>query len=175
MPLLLLDMDGTVREPLAGHKFIQRPHDQQIIAQAEQAIAYYAALGWEIVGVTNQAGIASGKKSLQSCIKEQEYTLALLPDLLEIYFCPDFEGKKCFCVTRSDVHNYSKQPESGAFRKPQPGMLNLAIRLHQPEQALMIGDRVEDKAAAIAAKIKFQHAQSWRQTYGDAAVTASHK
>jgi hypothetical protein len=40
MQLLLLDMDGTVREPLDGYKFIQRPRDQQIIAQAELAIAY---------------------------------------------------------------------------------------------------------------------------------------
>jgi hypothetical protein len=35
--------------------------------------------------VTNQAGVAIGKKSLQSCIKEQEYTLVLLPDMQEIY------------------------------------------------------------------------------------------
>ncbi len=84
----------------------------------------------------------------------------------EIYFCPDFEGKKCFCVTRNEVHNYSNQQESGTFRKPQPGMLNLAIQIHQPDKALMVGDRPEDKAAALAAGIQFQHAQSWRQTYG---------
>lgn len=170
MPLLLLDMDGTVREPLDGHKYIQRPRDQRIIAKAEQACAYYAASGWKIVGVTNQAGVASGKKSLQSCIKEQEYTLVLLPDIEEIFFCPDFEGKKCFCVTRNQVHNYSKEQESGTFRKPGAGMLKLAMRIHQSEKSLMIGDRPEDKAAAIAAGIKFQQAQSWRQTYGDTSV-----
>ncbi len=170
MSLLLLDMDGTVREPLGDHKFIQRPRDQRIIARAEQAIAYYAAMGWQIVGVTNQAGVASGKKSLQSCIKEQEYTLALLSHLKEIYLCPDFGGKKCFCVTRNEVHNYSKERESGTFRKPGPGMLNLAIRLHQSDKVLMIGDRPEDKAAAQAAGIRFQQAESWRQTYGDTDV-----
>jgi D-glycero-D-manno-heptose 1,7-bisphosphate phosphatase len=37
MSLLLLDLDGTVREPLDGHKFIQRPRDQRIITQAEGA------------------------------------------------------------------------------------------------------------------------------------------
>ncbi len=173
MPLLLLDLDGTVREPLDGHKFIQRPHDQRIISKVDQAIAYYAAMGWKILGVTNKAGVASGKKSLQSCIKEQQYTLALLPDIEEIYFCPDFEGKKCFCVTRTEVHNHSKQQESGKFRKPGPGMLNLAIRIHQPDKVLMVGDRPEDKAAAQAAGIGFQQAQSWRQTYGDAVFTAA--
>lgn len=167
MPLLLLDMDGTVREPLDGHKFIGRPRDQKLIAGSEQACAFYVASGWQIVGVTNQAGVASGKKSLQSCIKEQEYTLVLLPDIDAIFFCPDFEGKKCFGVTRHEVHNYSSLPESGTFRKPGAGMLKLAIRIYQAEQALMIGDRKEDKAAAVAAKIKFQHAQNWRQMYGD--------
>lgn len=173
MPLLLLDMDGTVREPLDGHKFIRRPRDQRIISNVDGAIAYYAAMGWKIVGITNQAGVASGKKSLQSCIKEQEYTLVLLPDIEEIYFCPDFEGRKCFCVNRSEVYNYSNLQESGTFRKPQPGMLNLAMRMHQQELGLMVGDRPEDKAAALAVGVRFQQAQSWRQMYGDAVFKAS--
>ncbi|MBD1898053.1 HAD-IIIA family hydrolase [Coleofasciculus sp. FACHB-129] len=168
--LLILDLDGTVRSPLSNHKFIQRPGDQQIIKGAEGAIAYFAATGWKIVGVTNQGGVASGKKSLQSCIKEQQYTLDLLPEIEEVYFCPDFEGKKCFCVTSSDVINYSQHPESGKFRKPNPGMLNLAIQKHLPDKVLMIGDRSDDRNAAKAAGIKFQQAESWRQTYGDTDV-----
>ena len=167
LSLLILDMDGTVREPLAGNKFIQRPRDQRIMEGASGAIAYFAASNWKIVGATNQAGVASGKKSLSSCIKEQEYTLALLPEIEEIYFCPDFEGRKCFCVTRSEVYNYSKHELSGKFRKPNPGMLKLAIERHLPAKILMVGDRPEDREAAKAAKIKFQQAESWRQTYGD--------
>lgn len=171
MPLLLLDLDGTVREPLDGHKFIGRPRAQRIIAKAQGAIAYYESLGWKIVGITNQAGVASDKKSLQSCIKETVYTLTLLPALEEIYFCPDFEGKKCFCVTRNQVDDYHHHPASGTFRKPAPGMLNLAIQRHQPDLALMIGDRPEDRAAALAAGIRFLQAQSWRQIDGDAVYT----
>jgi D-glycero-D-manno-heptose 1,7-bisphosphate phosphatase len=52
-------------------------------------------------------------------------------------------------------------------------MLNLAIRIHQPDKVLMVGDRPEDKAAAQAAGIGFQQAQSWRQTYGYAVFTAA--
>ena len=143
MSLLLLDLDNTVGEPLDGHKFIQRLCAQRIIAKAQEqgAIAYYESLGWKIVGITKQAGVVSGKKSLQSCIKEQEYTLTLLPALEAIYFCPEFEGKKCFCVTHNKVHDYNQHRASGTFRKPQPGMLNLAIQRHQPDLALMVGDR----------------------------------
>lgn len=166
MALLLLDLDGTVREPLDGHKFIEHPQGQQIIAKAQGAIAYFQLQGWQVVGITNQAGVAAGHKSLKSCISEQAYTLTLLP-LAEIYFCPDFQGKKCYCVTRDQVHNYSKSPGSGTFRKPGPGMLNLAIEKYHPDTTLMVGDSPEDRAAARAARIRFQQAQSWRQMYGD--------
>lgn len=164
MTLLLLDLDGTARRPLGSHQYIEHPRDQQLIVGVESAIANYAARGWTIVGVTNQAGVAARKKSLQCCIDEQEYALELLPQMGEVYFCPDFEGRKCFCVRRDEVRNYSQEPESGTFRKPQPGMLHLAMRLHQLEKALMVGDRSEDKAAAQAAGIRFQHAQDWRLT-----------
>ena len=169
--LLLLDLDGTVREPMDGHKFIRHPRDQQIFTQAKGAIDYFHRQGWKIVGITNQAGVAAGKKSLSSCIKEQEYTLTLLPEIEEIYFCPDFEGTWCFGVTRREVQDYSHYPQSGTFRKPGAGMLNLAIQRNQPDTTLMVGDRPEDRAAALAAGIRFQQAQSWRQDYGDATYT----
>lgn len=169
--LLLLDLDGTVREPLDGHKFIRRPHAQRIIAEAKGAVVYYHQQGWKIVGITNQAGVAAGKKSLSSCIKEQEYTLTLLPQMEEIYFCPDFQGTRCFGVTRREVKDYSQYPQSGTFRKPGDGMLKLAVQVHQADHSLMVGDRPEDRAAALAAGIRFQQAQSWRQIYGDATYT----
>ncbi|KJH73646.1 hypothetical protein UH38_00080 [Aliterella atlantica CENA595] len=167
MNLLIVDMDGTVREPRSDNKFIQRPSDQKLILGAESAIAYFADLGWKIVGVTNQAGVEAGKKSLTSCIKEQQFTMTLLPEIEEIYFCPDFAGKRCFGVTPTASHDYSKHQLSGTFRKPNPGMLLLAMEIHNPVKVLMIGDRPEDKQAANSAKIKFQQAENWRRTYGD--------
>jgi len=45
----------------------------------------------------------------------------------------------------------------GGFRKPKPGMLNLAISdcIRKPTQVLMVGDRPEDEQAAQAANIPF--------------------
>lgn len=165
--LLIVDMDGTVRQPRSDTKFIQRPSDQKLIVGAEGAIAYFADSGWKIVGVTNQAGVEAGKKSLTSCIKEQQFTMTLLPEIEEIYFCPDFAGKRCFCVTPEEAHDYSHHQLSGTFRKPNPGMLLLAMEMYNCDQVLMIGDRPEDKQAANSAKIKFQQAENWRRTYGD--------
>ncbi len=165
--LLLVDMDGTVREPRSDNKFIEHPGDQKIIPGAEGAIAYFATEGWKIVAVTNQAGVAAVKKSLTSCVKEQQQTMILLPEIEEVYFCPDFAGKKCFCVTPKEVRDYNKHQLSGTFRKPNPGMLLLVMEIHNAGKILFVGDRIEDKQAAQSAKIKFQQAENWRRTYGD--------
>jgi len=66
--LLLVDLDGTIREPLSGGQFIQHPQDQRIIKGADKAIAHYHKEGWVIVGITNQGGVAAGFKQLSDAI-----------------------------------------------------------------------------------------------------------
>lgn len=36
--LLLVDLDGTIREPLSGEKFIQHPQDQRIMVVLQQSV-----------------------------------------------------------------------------------------------------------------------------------------
>ena len=150
MSLLLIDLDNTLREPLSGQQYFQHPQDQQIIAGADIALRAYKD-DWIIVGITNQGGVGAGHKSMQQCVQEQQYTLELFPELREIYFCPDFEGRKCFRVTHHNVHNHSKTKWSGTYRKPGAGMLNLAMVRHKysPQNTLYVGDRPEDEAAFL--------------------------
>lgn len=171
MPLLLVDLDGTIREPLSGAQYFQHPEDQQIVAGADIALNSYGE-EWLIVGITNQGGVAAGHKSIQQCIQEQQYTLALFPQLREIYFCPDFEGKKCFRVTPHNVHNHSKTKWSGQYRKPGAGMLQLALARHKqfPQQSLYVGDRPEDEAAAQRARIPFEWAENWIERHQNVAL-----
>lgn len=171
MSLLMVDMDGTIREPLSGQQYFQHPKDQRQIEGAVSALGAYKD-DWLIVGITNQGGVEAGYKSLQDCIKEQQYTLQLFPELKEIYFCPDFAGKKCFRVTRHNVHNHSKTKWSGQYRKPSPGMLKLAMvrHHHTPETSLYVGDRPEDEKAALSAGIPFYPAADWRQQHQQALV-----
>ncbi|WP_414755593.1 hypothetical protein [Anabaena sp. CCY 9910] len=44
--LLILDLDGTVRRPKSGAKFINTPLDQEIIPEAAKAIAFYKSEGY---------------------------------------------------------------------------------------------------------------------------------
>jgi histidinol phosphatase-like enzyme len=195
--LLLLDVNGTFNQCKSNPKsFINDPFDQEIIPAAAAAIARYAADGWVIQGVSNQGGVHYGHKSLYACIEEMDYTLQLVPQLRSIYFCPDL-GDTCYAVYRpwlgflrwgnvrrfnggmGDNHRYAL----GGFRKPQPGMLILAVnrfleslamkQLLEGVEVLMVGDRPEDKGAAIAAAgwlaereskvtLNFLDAEAWR-------------
>ncbi len=108
MKLLMLDLDGTVRKPLSGDRFIQHPTDQCIIEGADRAIAYYHREGYVIVGISNQEGVAAGHKSLSDCFLEQRHTLNLFPQISEICFCPDFEGLECWVATSNGTINRNK-------------------------------------------------------------------
>lgn len=162
MPLLMIDLDGTIRASLSGAQYFQHPQDQRIIEGVDVALSTYGE-DWIIVGITNQGGVAAGYKTIQQCIEEQQYTLKLFPQLREIYFCPDFEGRKCFRVTRHNAHNHSQTRWFRQYRKPQPGMLKLAMVRHNhlPENCLYVGDRPEDEVAAQRAGVQFQWATDW--------------
>lgn len=165
--LLLVDLDGTIREPNSGQKFIQHPRDQRIIKGADKALAHYHQEGYQIIGITNQAGVAAGHKSLADCFEEQRYTLTLFPQMVQICACPDWEGKECWVISQ-----FSSVPipaldfgyEGAEFRKPGAGMLKLAMWQYdaQPQDCFYIGDREEDAVAADAARVHFFWAETWR-------------
>lgn len=165
--LLLVDLDGTIREPLSGEKFIQHPRDQRIINGADKAIAHYYQQGYQIIGISNQGGVAAGFKSFTDCVEEQRYTLKLFPQMTQIYFCPDFEGKECWVVNQVSPMPISASSfgyEGAEFRKPGAGMLKLAMWQHgaTPQNCFYIGDRSEDAAASSAAGVHFFWAETWR-------------
>lgn len=181
--LLLLDADGTIREPASGETFINDPYDQRIISGADEAIKHYFRQEFLIIAITNQGGCSAinrrtGKpyKSRSSCIEEQRYTLKLLPEILAIYFCPD-DGKTCVRVQRDpvlDVTEFGERPfgaDLGSYRKPGPEMLNLAMQIAgvQPRNShypiWYVGDRPEDEAAAGEAGVNFMWADIWRDRW----------
>lgn len=170
MKLLLLDLDGTVRHTKSGATFINDPTDQEVIPEAAKAIARYLSNGWIPIGITNQGGVAAGKKSLEDAIQEQAITLKLLPpEFATIYFCPDYEGDQCWKIESRDMIEVQIDfklplyaPFKGLCRKPKPGMIQIALlEFGSSLEVLYIGDRDEDKAAASAADIPFMWHHEW--------------
>ncbi len=176
--LLMLDLDGTVRRPIQDPEgFIKDPLDQEIIPCARAAIARYAADGWTIVGITNQAGVHYKRKSLKDCIKEQKHTMKLVPELDRIYFCPDLGDQLCvvhyalFGCKQVEIRfggmGDNPRNQLGGYRKPDPGMLRAATwdymekTIEGLEQKLFVGDMLTDKQAANAALCPFLSAEKW--------------
>lgn len=181
--LLLLDKDGTLIRSVSGGKFVNRPTDQAPISGAIDAIERYVAKGWTPIIASNQGGVAAGHKSLGDAIAEMEFALGLFPLIEEAFFCPsptDTGGDHCWrvwgCCDEARRIRYGKGEDiphrivseleeslRDTFRKPNPGMLKLAIALHNanPAACLMVGDRTEDEAAAQAAGVPFQWAHEW--------------
>ena len=175
---LLLDLDGTVREPRSGQKFINVPTDQQLMEGVAAAIERYVEAGWALYGVTNQGGVIAGHKSLQSMLAEQLITMELCPALEAVFFCPDW-GDSYYVVYKNGeivAFDGKKDPQvycAGQFRKPQAGMLKLALHHHAARiegigKVMMVGDRPEDKEAAQNAEVPFLDASEWRKGYGKA-------
>jgi len=138
--VVLMDRDGTVLvEPT---DFSVRLKGLHMFPETLEAMAKLAEVGYSVIFVTNQLSIAKGNLSL----KEYEATNNKMIELLEptgikvlkVYTCPHGQDDNCVC------------------RKPKPGMLLQAIKEFNlnPGETFMIGDRVTDIEAGMAAGAK---------------------
>lgn len=155
VPLLFLDLDGTVRKGKDElGRFVNTEADVEVFPEAVTMMRYWKASGGRIAGVTNQAGIALGYfdlKTANATLTETNRQTGNLFDL--IHMCAHAPDDECWC------------------RKPGFGMLVQTVddlhREHPGEQypksrMLMVGDRPEDEECARAAGVDFTWAADWR-------------
>lgn len=137
--VLILDLDGTLRS--MPTMFSARTADSQEIVPAVLAQAWaWRLAGWIICAATNQSGIGRGARSRDEVIHTLATTDRLCGGLFaRMYFCPHAPTEDgmptCLC------------------RKPRPGMLRAALAGNP--KGLMIGDRSEDRGAALNASIEY--------------------
>lgn len=126
---LFLDRDGTINVD-TGHLY--RTEEVVLIEGMPQLIKKYNDLGYKVIVITNQAGIAKGYYTEEDMNKLHNFMNDELKNkygakIDAFYFCPhhpDFTGE-CNC------------------RKPKPGMLEKAIKDFNIDvaQSLLIGDK----------------------------------
>ena len=143
---LFLDRDGVINREVG---YLHRPEDvcwvQGIFSLARTA----RELGYKLVVVTNQSGIARGLyttgqfESLMAWMRA-EFRLHEAP-LDAVYHCP-----------YHPEHGIGEWKREHEDRKPGPGMLLRAARDLRLDLArsLMVGDRCSDMAAARAAGLR---------------------
>lgn len=167
VPVLWLDLDGTVRHGLDElGRFVNEPADVVIFPEALEMMRRWKTRsgGGRIVGVSNQGGIALGHFTNEDCANTMMHTHRATDHLFsKIVWCRhhprahDPMMARCWC------------------RKPAPGMLIEAAltltgefpgEIYPPHMALMVGDRPEDEECARIAGIDFQWAKDWRAQCG---------
>lgn len=161
VPLLILDIDGTVRHGLDElGRFVNDPSDVVVFPEAVHLMRAWRAGGGRIIGVSNQGGIALGHVTINNAkaamVRTQQLTGGLFDAIVICIHHPNAETPelaRCYC------------------RKPRPGLAIEAIcqlkAKHRTERypqsmTLMVGDRPEDEGMAQALDVEFEWAADWR-------------
>ena len=168
VPVLYLDLDGTVRQGKDDNlgKFVNGPEDVIVFPEAVEMMRRWKAGGGRIIGVSNQGGVALRIMSYEQCQAAMRETYEQ---------CDRLFDKIAFCVH----HPNAELPEFARCwcRKPSPGLLieaalDIAARFNEyypPYMGLMVGDRPEDEQCAKLAGLDFLWAADWRAQANGAA------
>lgn len=143
---LFLDRDGVLNEEIG---YLSRSEQVRFVAGIFPLCRSARRLGYRIVVVTNQSGIARGLYTIADFERLMTWIRSEFvkqrADLDAVYFCPYHP--------EHGLGEYRREHED---RKPGPGMLLRAARdlgLHLSE-SVMVGDRCSDIRAANAAGLR---------------------
>lgn len=161
VPLLYLDIDGTVREgkddPLG--RFVNGPEDVRVFPEAVEMMRRWKAAGGRIIGVSNQGGIALG------IVKERQVAAAMMETHRQ---ADQLFDKIAYCKHHPDASNpemarcWCRKPRAGLLIESALDLADVHGEYYPPYMGLVVGDRPEDQACAEAANLDFQWAADWR-------------
>lgn len=161
VPILFLDLDGTVRKGFDEiGKFVNVADDVELFPRMAERLLSYKQAGWRIVGVTNQGGIATGQCTFEGArgaiIRTQELSGNAFDKIIMCQHHPaaaDPECANCFC----------RKPKMGMLVMGQLGLNQMyPDEIYPPHLMLMVGDRPEDEQCAKSAGVTFMNAADWR-------------
>ena len=144
---IFLDRDGVINHDF-GYTYL--PNDFQFIEGVFPACRRFVSMGYKLVVVTNQSGIARGYYTEEDfevvtdhmlrCFREQGVIIDA------VYHCPH-HATEGFGDFKMDCD----------CRKPKPGMLLKAAKELDIDlsESVMIGDKVSDMVAGKAAGVKY--------------------
>lgn len=133
-----LDRDGVINHEVG---YLHKIEDFKFIDGVFDACVHLQTLGYQIIIITNQSGIARGYYTEKDFEIVNTWMLEKFKqkgvDILDVFFCPHGPDSTCNC------------------RKPQPGMLLQARDKYSVnmKKSWMIGDKEADIKAAYAANI----------------------
>lgn len=142
---VFLDRDGVINK---DHGYVHQVDDFEYIDGVFEACLALKAMGYLLVVVTNQSGIARGMFSeddFHSLTEWMDWNFADKGVELDgIYYCPHHPEK--------GLGDYKQDCDC---RKPKPGMILSAAQFLKIDlsQSVMVGDKADDMRAAISAGV----------------------
>lgn len=143
MKVAFLDRDGVINE---DYGYVGTKERFDFIPGSIEAMLDINKAGYEIILITNQAGIAKGHYSIRDYLSLTEhYTEHLLArgvSILEVYFCPHHPA--------GTLSEYSTEC---VCRKPNPGMILRAVDEFNVDlsESFVIGDKYTDLQSGLRA------------------------
>jgi histidinol-phosphate phosphatase family protein len=138
-PAVLLDRDGVLNERPARAEYVRTPDDVRWLPGALDALRLFADEGWQVIVVSNQAGIARGVMTTADVDEVNDHMRREAEEaggrIDAFYYCPHGWDDGCAC------------------RKPRPGLLFQAQRDFHLDltHTTFVGDDERDREAAVAA------------------------
>jgi D-glycero-D-manno-heptose 1,7-bisphosphate phosphatase len=137
-----LDRDGVINRKAPEGQYVTRWEDMKFLPRSSEAISLLNRAGFLVVVVSNQRCVDKGLvtrdevDALHSRMQREFKAAGALIDA--VYYCPHGARPTCSC------------------RKPRPGMLLSAARIHdiELEASWMIGDSESDIEAGRSAGCK---------------------
>lgn len=142
---LFLDRDGVINY---DYGYVYKIEHFKFKENIFEYIKKFKKKNYEIIIITNQAGIAKAKFSYLEYLKLHNYIIKKFKDKnieVTIFFCPHHPNAKL-----------KKFKKNCLCRKPKPGMLILASKLLKInlKKSIMIGDKLSDIKAGMRAGIE---------------------
>lgn len=144
-PAVFIDRDGVIN---VDHGYVHKVDDFEYVDGVFEATRKLKEMGYLLVLVTNQSGIARGMFSEDEFMSLTEWMdWNFVDNGVEfdgIYYCP-----------HHPEHGVGDYKQDCDCRKPKPGMFNTAksfLKIDM-DNSVMIGDKAEDMMAAEAAGV----------------------
>lgn len=170
VPVLVLDIDGTVIRNKNGGEFINWAEEVELFPGAEKKIWEYRERGYLILGISNQGGVAHGHQSYPQVSQKFDAMLAAFdknPFHLVKFCCFDPAGT----VYPYDIRSLCRKPDYGLLAIAENEFYDAGYRVDW-DNSLFVGDRLEDAECARLAHIPFDHADHFFER--DPHPSASH-